>query len=527
MESTSQSLDDELLDSSINDIYESIEGVSNIDYQSLVLEDENMNEIGVTPTTTDQLILQANNPFVEDCLNETTEEISEQQLAKNQFDAVSVNLSTSDVSNENYICKVVPTEFDLSVDNVLQSKPVVLDDILPDILPKVIEDNTVPQAVYISTKPALIAVEIASHETKITQTLDKNSEKHEQTTPIPTLIISKICGDTPPPVVASDDNVSLKPKKVLKAQDSLEIPKEERDKYEPAKRVDSFELDDADRNIDAKFSALENIVNSVADYVKSNPEESLDITSDLGNDSDVDKNFVIVTEEEVKALKVEEQESLNKSQVQTVALDSQPQPDESLADTKSEILLLPDFNKVSDMKQRIYLSISEHYQIHDTQVTTSTPNVKRLPSSQSFEVDEQVTISTPNVKQLSSSQSFEIDENVDNAKSQNFTSILELSAQQKSNLSTTNDGQKTIELSTKATNDGPFLPAIKESITHDTTAETSVTNTTSNLFTTNKTFAIDPATNITQLNDRGPLPGALDKWIRKSLFLLILFVSLK
>lgn len=336
MELTSQSLDDELLDSSINDIYESIEGASNIDYQSLVVEDENMNEIDLIPAT-DQFIFQANNPFVEDCLNETTEEILDDQLVKNQSDSA----NQPDVSNETYICKVAPTEFDLSLDNVLQSKPIVLD----DILPKDIDDNTVPQAVYISSKPALIAVEIASHETTVTQTFDHNSETIPSTS-IPTLIISNICGDTPPPTVVSDDYVSLKPKKVLKAQDSLEIPKEERVKYEPAKRVDSFDLDDADRNIDAKFSASENIINSVADSVKSNPVESLNTTADVEKDSEIDENFIIVTEEEVEALKVEERESLIKTQVQTVALDLQPQPDELLVDTNSEILLLPDSIKV-------------------------------------------------------------------------------------------------------------------------------------------------------------------------------------
>lgn len=130
------------------------------------------------------------------------------------------------------------------------------------------------------------------------------------------------------------------------------------------------------------------------------------------------------------------------------------------------------------------MSISEYYQINDTQVTTSTPNVKRL----------------------SSSLSFEIDEIVDAAKSQNFKSVLELSPQRKSHALTSIKRQKTIDLTTDSE---LVLPAVQESTTHETITKTSDTNTTSN-FTTNQTITLDPATNIMQLNDHGPLPGAHD-----------------
>lgn len=439
MQSSSQSFDDELLDSSINDIYESIEGVSAIDYQSLVAEDEKVSNEEESRSTNQQLIFTASNTFVEDCLNETTQEISHEQTIKNQLNA-------SNVSSENYICKVVPTEFDLSVDNALQSKSAV-------VLPEVIEDTTVPKAVYISSKPALIAAELASHETSVVQILNDNLEKIEPANSIPTLIISKSCGDTPPPVLTTDDYVSLRPKKVLKAQDSLELPKEERDKFEPAKRVDSFELDEVDKNADAKISKLENVINSDAEYEKSNPGGSLNGTIDLDKDSEIDENFVIITEEEVEALKVEEQESLSKSQDETVIRDSQPQSNDSLAVTKSEVLL-PDLKKVSD----------------DKQVTTSTPKMERF----------------------SSSQSIELDEIVDAMKSQSFTSVLDLSSQRESNTSSVKDVRKTFEL--------PAIPELTTSKTPDTN--------TSTLFTTNQTITLNTATNIMQSNEHGPLPGA-------------------
>lgn len=424
----SQSLDDELIDSSINDIYESIEGDATIDFHSLTAEDEDVNNRS-------RLILEANNPFIEDFLNETTHEIAQEQLQGNRFDSLSFIEPTSgpssNISNENYICKVVPTEFDLSVDNALQPKT----DILDVIVPEGVEDNSVPRAVYISSKPALIAVEIGTHETSTVQERNGYLEKAEQAAPIPTLIISKICGDSPPIIVSSDDCVSLKPKKVLKAQDSLELPKDDRDKFEPTKRVDSFDLDDVDRN--AKFN------------VKSSSEICSDVTKDLEKDSDDD--FIIVTEDEVNALKIEEQDSLNKAVDPAVVT----QIDDSLAKNSS----ISEVKAVSDDTEEVNLSLSANAQTHDIQ---------------------------ENQKQFYASD------------------VLELSSQPESNESI--NARNTFESLTK-TRDS--LPAIQETTTQaDNITKTFTTNTTFNLFMPNQATILDSATNITQLDDQGPLPGA-------------------
>lgn len=391
--------------------------------------------------------MNASNPFIEDCLNETTQEISQDELAKKQFDSLNLIEPTSgpssNISNENYIIKVVPTEFDLSVDSVFQSKSDILDVIVPDE----IEEKRVPQGVFISSKPALIAVQIASHEASTNQDPMDDSRKNEQISSIPTLIISNICSDTPPPIVASGDNVSLKPKKVLKAQDSLEIPKDDRDKFEPTKRVDSFDSEDA--------------VNSVAEYVKARADETSNVRGDSENDFEDD--FIIITEDEVNALKVEEQESLIRSDVQTALYDSL---NDSLTNTKSE----------NSCEIETKISSSKNDPTHDIQMTTSVLRVKRLSSSHSFEIDD---IS-------------------DTKNSQNITSVIELTTQPESNKSTL----------INARNDRESLPAIQESTTLDTVAKASTIYNTSNLFTSNQAIILEPDTNLMQLNEHGPLKGA-------------------
>lgn len=472
-----QTLNDELLDSSINDIYESIDDDTANEYQSLVAEDETVMKGIEIISPSSQLISNAANPFIEDCLNETTQEISQEQLANNRIESLSfeqpISGTSSNISNENYICKVLPTEFDLSVDSVYQSKPSIL-----EVVPQSIEDKSIPQGVYISSKPALIAVEIASHESVETvQEFTDSLETNEQPGSIPTLIISKICCDTPPPTVANDDNVSLKTKKVLKAQDSLELPKDDRDKFTPAKRVDSFEMDDADKISDAKSSS-DDAVNSVADSVKNNTEESANVENAGKDDED---DFILVTEEEVNALKIEEQESIRKSEEQAALTDS-------LAKTESENLLVPEVETVDDKKQKENFSQRKIDQTNDIQVTTSVVEAKKL----------------------SSSQSFEIGEIVDSKKSQNYTSVLELSSPTESHTATVISSVKTFELATTKTKDSaPLLPSIKELTTQvDTTRNSSISNTTSKLFTSNQAIVLDPVTNLTHLNEHGPLPGA-------------------
>lgn len=436
-------MDDQLIDSSINDIYESIEGDHTLDYQSLVGDDDENNE-GMS--TNRPLILGASNPFVEDWLNETTQELSQSQLEKQQFDSLSFIEPTSGpsshISTENYICKVAPTEFDLSVDSVLQYKSdIMLDVVVNDEL----EDKSVPQGIYISSKPALIAVELASNVPEVVEEL----EKKEPTASIPMLIISKSCADTPSPTETSDDIVSLKPKKVLKAQDSLELPKDDRVNFEPTKRVDSLELEDVDRNIGAKFGALENIVNSVAECVKSSPDASLIVTGDHSED-----DFVIVTEEEVNSLKIEIEESLIRPKDQVLSVDS-------LTNTKSEKSLHSHHGTTSDVKHEPDVSFNEAAQ-------------------------------TQNEIQKTSAKI-----------SANYSSDLELSSQPELTKPTVINAPKTGDSPAKIRDP---LPAIQE----DEITKTATTNTytTSDLFTSNQPNFLDSATNITQLNDQGPLPGA-------------------
>lgn len=443
-------MDDELIDSSINDIYESIEGDHTLDYQSLVADDDENNKIGLMSTSR-PLILGASNPFIEDWLNETTQELSQSQLENKQFDSLSFIEPTSGpsshISTENYICKVVPTEFDLSVDSVFQYKSdILLDVIVNDEL----EDKSVPQGVYISSKPALIAVELASRETSTVPVVEEHLEKKEPTASIPMLIISKSCGDTPSPTVASDDNASLKPKKVLKAQDSLELPIDDRVNFEPTKRVDSFEVEDVNRNIGAKLGALENIVNSVAECVKSSPDATLNVTVDYSDD-----DFVIVTDEEVNSLKIEIEESLSRPQDQVLSTDS-------LINTESERTLHSDFKTTSDEKHEPDVSLNEDVQTQNDIQETSAKI------------------------------------------SDNYSSDLELSSQPELAKSTVINAPKICDSPAKIRDS---LPAIQE----DEITKTATTNTytTSDLFTSNQPNFLDSATNISdQLSDQGPLPGA-------------------
>ncbi|KAG4073519.1 hypothetical protein HA402_000743 [Bradysia odoriphaga] len=453
-----QSLDDELLDSSINDIYDSIEGDATLDYQFLIAENETVNTAVVA--TSPEIILKASNLLIEDCLTETTEEISQEQLENNRLSSLNFIEPTSgpssNIYSENYICKVSPTEFDLSVDSVLQPKS----DIFDVIATNGVADKSVPQAMFLSSKPALIAVEIASHDVSTVHAINDDSEKKEPTTSIPTLIISNICGDTPPPTAACDDDLSLKPKKVLRAQDSLELPPDDREKFEPTKRVDSVDLKDVDRKI---VDNLENAVDSEVNGRKSNPNEELsNVVTDPEKTSEED--FVIVTEEEVKALKIEEEKSLSRSQDQGVGdslTETRPETENSLTSASKD----SNENKLESPNENIRTDL----------IQTTEPDLI--------------------LKQLSTSQSSgEIGEK----------HTTELSVQPESNELIVMNTRKIFE-----------LPSIPESTTQTNEIErhsaSTATYTTSNLFMSNQEIILNtnPSTNTAHSDEHGPLPGSI------------------
>lgn len=433
----SQSLDDELLDSSINDIYESIEGDATNDYLSLVAESEKDDNEASVP-----LIFEASNPLIEDFFTETTQAIPHEELAEKRFDSLrSIDFAlpgaVSLVPNEDYICKVTPTEFDLSLDNVFQPQSNAVDAIVAGG----VEDISVSQAVDISNNAELVAVGTGQQDEPV---------KHEQMASIPMLIVSNISGDTPPQTaVVSDDHESLKPKKVLKPQDSLEIPSDERRKYDPTKRKDSFESKDVDRSVDVPQNSLGNDDRSAVDVAEKQTEEAINVQSEHDRDSEHD--FVIVTEEEAKALQIEEQETLTKLQEQ------QNEPNESVPCNESESLQTQNNEKKDDLS----------------------------------EVDQaNEIVRETKILEASSGQSFQIDD-------ASNTSILVVTGPPQSN---NINARKTLELST-----------IPEATRLDIKAASSFsfsTNTTSNLFTSNKSFVVEETTNTMPENEQGPIPGA-------------------
>lgn len=206
-----------------------------------------------------------------------------------------------------YICKVAPTELDLSLDSAVASS---FDSVSPD---ETIEDISLPKAIYICSKPAMIAVEKAIQHTVLTSDISIESEVVSETassglrerdskSPIPTLIISEV-----PPLQPISGPTH---QRELKAQDSLEIPTlDDRNSFEdPIRLADnskpkSLEIElnaTEDVNLLLEHSGvLENLVNSVSEKVKDEVCQAMSSIESL--------DFVFVTDEEVSKLKQEEQ----------------------------------------------------------------------------------------------------------------------------------------------------------------------------------------------------------------------------
>lgn len=208
-----------------------------------------------------------------------------------------------------YICKVAPTELDLSLDSAVASS---IDTVTPD---EITEDISVPKAIYICSKPAMIAVEKAIQHSILTSDISIESEVVSETassgqrerdskSPIPTLIISEV------PQLQPISGPSLE--RGLKSQDSLEIPTlDDRNSFEDPIRlaneskpnlleIESVATEEVNLLLE-NSGVLENLVNSVSENVK---EEVVQVMSSIGESND----FVLVTDEEVLKLKQEEQD---------------------------------------------------------------------------------------------------------------------------------------------------------------------------------------------------------------------------
>lgn len=242
-----------------------------------------------------------------------------------------------------YICKVAPTELDLSLDSAVASS---FDSVIQD---EIIEDISVPKAIYICSMPAMIAVEEAIQYTvlagdisieseAISETASSGPRDRDSKSPIPTLIISEV----PPLQPISGPTLQ----RGLKSQDSLEIPTlDDRNSFEDPIRlasdsiVKSLEIEStATGDVNSLLEnsgVLENFVNTVSEYVK---EEVVEVMSSL--DESID--FVFITDDEVLKLKQEEQNEGKQSEPIAPIVTDVPVISETLLDTVQGISADPE-----------------------------------------------------------------------------------------------------------------------------------------------------------------------------------------
>lgn len=217
-----------------------------------------------------------------------------------------------------YICKVQATEFDLSLDSAVNQD--IIDTILPENV-LTAEDKTVPKAIYICSKPALVAVELGSNNNSIDNTVTLNAEvqptiliEPEPDTNIPMLIVSEV------PSSASDELIASKQSKLksLKSQDSLELPQiDDRQTFEDIKRITDLKQQ---TNILNEQSFQPELVS------EEKPSELVDVKNeDITNEQ---HDFVFLTNEDVDELKREEQ-TYESAQFQKDSLDSVQSNDSS------------------------------------------------------------------------------------------------------------------------------------------------------------------------------------------------------
>lgn len=268
-----------------------------IDDQPLIEDHQQM----IEPLSNDQLLIL--NQLVDD---RPLDPQIKNDLSLNSTNSIEIINQTPAPHQQEYICKVEPNEFDLSLDSaVTVSNPDVIDQILPAV---VAEDKTIPKAIYICSKPALVAVELgAVHETidtdKSTILVDPEPESN-----IPMLIVSEV-----PSAVPNPDEPVRKSLKSIKSQDSLELP-----------IIDDREnVEDILRTSDSKKSSLDKSfliqVGLVSVDVK--PDASELAKNDLNSAENGQHDFVFLTNEDVEQLKRDEQ-TYEQEQFQKDSLDN-------------------------------------------------------------------------------------------------------------------------------------------------------------------------------------------------------------
>lgn len=232
-----------------------------------------------------------------------------------------------------YICKVTPTELDLSLDSAVASS---FDSVSQD---EIIEDISIPKAIYICSKPAMIAVEKAIQHTVLTSDISIESDvvseaasssprERDSKSPIPTLIISEV------PPLQPIAGPALQ--RQLKSQDSLEIPTlDERNSFEDPIRLTNDSEPKSSENASTvtedvnslleHSGVLENLVNSVSEFAK---DEVVQVMSSFDS-----IDFVFVTDEEVSKLKQEEQDEEKHSEQVNLIVTDLPIISETLLDS--------------------------------------------------------------------------------------------------------------------------------------------------------------------------------------------------
>lgn len=251
-----------------------------------------------------------------------------------------------------YICKVAPTELDLSLDSAVASS---FDSTTPD---EIIEDISVPKAIYICSKPAMIAVEKAIQHTVLINDISNESEvlsliiasseptERDSKSPIPTLIISEV--QPLQTVIAAGPTLQ----RGLKSQDSLEIPaQDDRNSFDYPIRLPN---DSKPNALETKSSSTED-VNSLLEYGNEAVVEAMQ-----SMDESID--FVFVTEEEVLELKQEQQDDEQQSE-QIHIIDF---PSETLIETRGNVR-----NRIEDV-----IIEEEDINIKDNEVQLDAPKLQ-------------------------------------------------------------------------------------------------------------------------------------------------------
>lgn len=122
-----------------------------------------------TQSVTNQTLqLDSDSAIIDDPVTNTSEILLDIEPCKPTPAATVESVSEPPPAN-NYECKVAPTEYDIKVDEVAVACPqyagqadeqALIGQIIPDV--ELVADTTIPKAILISTKPAMVALDLAS-----------------------------------------------------------------------------------------------------------------------------------------------------------------------------------------------------------------------------------------------------------------------------------------------------------------------------------------------------------------------------